>query len=243
MPENSKEQYIDKNWPLRKMKSGHYLHDTNGHVTYAAMVSRLDKQIGELMEQLKVLGIEENTLVLFTSDNGHEYDDVKNEFFNSNGPYKGRKRDLYEGGVKMPFVAKWPNHIKAGTTSNHISAFWDILPTFCEIATTNVTANTDGISFVSALQGASIHQKKHNYLYWEFNEKKGPVQAIRKGKWKAVKRYKKDIELYDLLVDEGEKNNCALGNPNTIKELKELLTIARTEHPEFPLMKLTRKKK
>ena len=140
VPEDSKKPYRKLNWPLRKMKPKHYLHDKNGHVTYAAMVSRLDKQVGELMTQLKNLGIEKNTLVIFTSDNGHEYDEVANEFFNSNGPYKGHKRDLYEGGIKVPFVAKWPKKIKRNKTSNHISAFWDVMPTFSEISGANINS-------------------------------------------------------------------------------------------------------
>lgn len=243
VPEDSKEAYLNKGWPLRKMKSGHYLNDVNGHVTYAAMVSRLDKQIGELMMQLETLGIEENTLVIFTSDNGHQYDKVNNEFFNSNGPYKGCKRDLYEGGIKIPFVAKWPNRIKAESSSNHISAFWDVLPTFCEIAKTPVTTNTDGISFVNALLDNNSEQKTHDYLYWEFNERKGPIQAIRKGNWKAVKRYQKKIELYDLLTDEGEMHNCALKNPDVVLEMQELFKVARTEHPDYPLTKRKSNKK
>jgi arylsulfatase A-like enzyme len=242
VPKDSKEPYLKKDWPLRVMKPKHYLHDKNGHVTYAAMVSRLDKQIGELMEQLKFLELEENTLVIFTSDNGHEYDNVKNEFFNSNGPYRGKKRDLYEGGIKMPFVAKFPNRIKAGTTSNHISSFWDVLPTFCDIAHTPVTTDTDGISFVNALLGNENKQKKQDYLYWEFNERKGPMQAIRKGKWKAVKRFNKKIELYDLEKDISEKNNCALRNPLVIEEGEVLFKTSRTDHPEFPLIKKEKKK-
>lgn len=238
VPEDSKEQYLNKNWPLRAMKPGHYLHDKNGHVTYAAMVSRLDKQVGELMNQLKELGIDKNTLVIFTSDNGHEYDKVNNEFFNSNGPYKGHKRDLYEGGIKMPFVAKWPKAIKAGTSSDHISAYWDILPTFCELAKVDLSTETDGISFIDALKGKNKRQKEHAYLYWEFNEGRGPIQAIRKGKWKLVKRYQKNIELYNLEIDEGEQNNVATKNPELLNEMKTLLASARTEHPDFPLVKL-----
>jgi len=238
VPQDSKEQYLNKGWPLREMKAGHYLHDKNGHVTYAAMVSRLDKQVGELMQQLKNLDISDNTLVIFTSDNGHEYDKVNNEFFNSNGPYKGHKRDLYEGGIKMPFAAKWPNKIKAGTQSNHIAAYWDILPTFCDIAKTDVTAETDGISFLPTLIGKNKKQQKQAYLYWEFNEGRGPIQAIRKDNWKLVKRYNKAIELYNLDLDEGEAINVALNNPEILEKMVEILKTARTDHPDFPLIKL-----
>jgi arylsulfatase A-like enzyme len=149
---------------------------------------------------------------------------------------------LYEGGIKMPFVAKFPNRIKAGTTSNHISSFWDVLPTFCDIAHTPVTTDTDGISFVNALLGNENKQKKQDYLYWEFNERKGPMQAIRKGKWKAVKRFNKKIELYDLEKDISEKNNCALRNPLVIEEVEVLFKTSRIDHPEFPLIKKEKKK-
>ena len=110
------------------MFPGHYLHDKEGHSTYAGMVSRMDAQIGEIMALLKEKGIDKNTLVIFTSDNGHEYDKLDKPFFDSNGPYRGRKRDLYEGGVKVPFVVRWPAKIKAGSKTNHIAAFWDFLP-------------------------------------------------------------------------------------------------------------------
>ena len=237
-PEDSKKQYLEKKWPLREMTPAHYLHDKNGHVTYAAMVSRLDKQIGELITLVKKLGLEKNTLIVFTSDNGHEYDDLQNEFFNSNGPYKGHKRDLYEGGIKMPFVAKWPNKIKPGTKNNHISAFWDVLPTFCDIANTKVNSKTDGISFLPALKIKNKKQEKHQYLYWEFNESKGPIQAIRMGKWKAVKKYNEKIELYNLKNDESEVNDIACKHPKIISEMTALFITARTSNSNFPLIKL-----
>ena len=237
VPEDSKVQYREMDWPLRGMKPKHYLHDKNGHVTYAAMVSRMDKQIGDIMQQLKELGIDENTLVIFTSDNGHEYDRVNDEFFNSNGPYKGHKRDLYEGGIKIPFVAKWPSKIAPNTQTDHISAYWDILPTFANIAKVKSTKDTDGISFLSSLINRK-KQKIHDYLYWEFNESKGPIQAIRKDNWKLVKRYQQEVELYDLSTDIGETTNIAQINPDVLNELISLLKTARTEHPDFPLIKL-----
>jgi len=236
VPEDSKTAYRAEGWPLRKMRPGHYLHDENGHVTYAAMVSRLDGYVGAIMDQLEELGIADNTLVIFTSDNGHEYDSLRKEFFNSNGPYKGRKRDLYEGGIKMPFVAKLPGTIAPNTSSDHIAAFWDVLPTFCDLAGVEVRSDTDGISYLPTLKGEK--QKKHDFLYWEFNEGRGPVQAIRKGKWKLVKRYKKDIELYDLSVDEGEHNNLAISHPKRLKKMLKKLKNARTYNADFPLRKL-----
>ncbi len=240
VPEDSKKQYLNKEWPLREMKPRHYLHDKNGHVTYAAMISRLDEHVGELMVQLKRLNIDKNTLVIFTSDNGHEYDNLNKEFFNSNGPYRGRKRDLYEGGVKVPFVAKWPNIIKPSKQSNHISAFWDVLPTLCEIADIKPTTKADGISFLPSLKGSKSKQDSHEYLYWEFNESKGPIQAIRCGKWKALKYYNKPIELYNLKKDKEETNNIAIKYPSKISKFKDLFITARTDNPEFPLVKKRR---
>ena len=240
VPEDSKKPYIDKNWPLREMKSGHYLHDKNGHVTYAAMVSRMDKQIGDLMSTIENLGLAENTLVIFTSDHGHEYDDLKNEFFNSNGLFRGKKRDLYEGGIRVPFFAYWPEKIASGQSSEHIAAFWDILPTLSDLAEVSSNNEIDGISFLPALNGRKNDQVQHDYLYWEFNESKGPIQAIRKGKWKAVKRYQKEIELYDLESDVSEKNNLASHHPEIISDMEALFLTARTENIEFPLTKIER---
>ncbi len=241
--EKEKEQYKNLGWPKRKMKPGHYRHDEDGHITYAAMVSTMDRDIGNLVKQLENLGVADNTLIVFTSDNGHEYDDLKNEFFNSNGHFKGHKRDLYEGGIHTPFIAYWPNQIKAGSTTNHISTFWDFLPTACELAGIQPTDKIDGVSYAPTLLGNDSQQQKHNYLYWEFNERKGPIQAVRQNNWKAVKFDQKAIELYDLNKDISEQNNIASQYPEKAKELLYLINNTRTEHPEFPLVKKTLKKK
>lgn len=242
IPEEEKKQYKGLNWPLRKMKMGHYRHDENGHVTYASMVSRLDKDVGKVLDKLKALGVDDNTLVIFTSDNGHEYDNLKNEFFNSNGDFRGKKRDLYEGGIRMPFVARWPNKIKAGSTTDHMSAFWDFLPTACEIAGVKPTAEINGISYLPALTNARNAQKKHDYLYWEFNEKQGPIQALSKDDWKLVYFVNKRYELYNLKNDPSELNEISEQHPEVLKQMQDLLASARTEHPEFPLVKKNLKK-
>ena len=241
--EEEKEQYKNLGWPKRKMTPGHYRHDDDGHTTYAAMVSTMDRDIGNILKQLKDLGIAENTLLIFTSDNGHEYDNLKDEFFNSNGDFQGRKRDLYEGGIHCPFVAYWPETIKAGTTTDHISAFWDFLPTACELAGIQPTDEVDGISYLPTLLGQDKKQQKHDYLYWEFNERRGPIQAVRKDNWKAVKFMNKPVEIYDLSQDVGEKNNLADQYPEKAKELLHFINNTRTEHPEFPLVKKTLPKK
>jgi len=241
--EKEKEQYKNLGWPKRKMKPGHYRHDEDGHITYAAMVSTMDRDIGNLVKQLENLGVSDNTLIVFTSDNGHEYDDLKNEFFNSNLDFKGHKRDLYEGGIHTPFVAYWPNKIKAGSTTNHISAFWDFLPTACELVGIQPSDEIDGVSYAPTLLGNENQQQKHDYLYWEFNERRGPIQAVRQNNWKAVKFDQKPIELYDLNKDISEQNNIADKHPEKAKELLRLINNSRTEHPEFPLVKKILKRK
>lgn len=242
IPEDEKQQYSNLNWPLRKMKAAHYRHDENGHVTYAAMVSRLDKDVGRVLDKLKALGFDENTLVIFTSDNGHEYDNLKEEFFNSNGEFRGKKRDLYDGGIRMPFVARWPKTIKAGTTTNHVSAFWDFLPTACDIAGVQPTAKINGISYLPALTNNKTKQNKHDYLYWEFNEKQGPIQALLKDDWKLVYFVNQRYELYNLKNDPSELNEISNQHPEILKQLKGTLKTARTEHPEFPLIRKYLKK-
>jgi arylsulfatase A-like enzyme len=213
---------------------GHYRNDAEGNTTYAGMVSRMDRDIGQLLKTLKQQGLDDNTLVIFTSDNGHEYD---RGFFDSNGELRGSKRDLYEGGIRVPFIAKWPNKISANSTSDHMSAFWDMMPTFCDLAGGKQCPQTDGISMTKALFG-DIEQAKHEFLYWEFNERRGPLQAVRQGDWKLVKRFKKPIELYDLAKDISEANNLAETNPKIVADLSEKLASARTYHPEFTLKKL-----
>lgn len=239
-PIAEKQVYRDVEWPLRKMKPAHYRHDENGHITYASMVTLMDKDIGLIIDKLQELGIKDNTLVIFTSDNGHEYDNNNEPFFDSNGKLKGKKRDLYEGGVRVPFAAYWPNQIKPGTKSNHISAFWDFLPTVCDIAGISPTVDVDGISYLPTLLGEP--QEQHKYLYWEFNEKRGPIQAVREGDWKAVRFKNKKIQLYNLVRDIGENNDLSEDFPSIAARMDSLLDNTRTEHPEFPLIKKIQKK-
>jgi len=235
VPNDSKEQYLDLNWPKRMMNTQkHYRNDVEGNTTYAGMVSRMDRDIGTLLSVLEKRGLAENTLVIFTSDNGHEYD---NAFFNSNGDFKGKKRDLYEGGIRIPFIAKWPGKIATSSTSDHISAFWDMMPTFCQLAKGVSCPKTDGISMVNELIGSAI-QEKHQNLYWEFNEAQGPLQALRKGDWKLVTRYNKPVELYDLGNDKSESVNVAKQNPELTEQLLAEMKNSRNYHPEFTLEKL-----
>ncbi len=246
VPEESKAPYKNLGWEERTLKSrkGGYQHDEDGNATYAGMVSRMDADVGRILELLAELEIDENTLVLFTSDNGHEYD---RGFFDSNGEFKGHKRDLYDGGIRVPFIAWWPGKIKKGSSSDHIAAFWDFLPTACELAGTSPSLeNIDGISYLPTLLGKTGEQQKHQSLYWEFNEWQGPIQAIRKDQWKAVKFLDQPLEVYNILEDPGEENNLASENPVLAAELEDILTSSRTVDPNFKLEfhpRLNKKKK
>jgi arylsulfatase A len=217
--------------------TGAYATQENPRQAYAAMVALLDDQVGEIIEKVKELGLEDNTLIIFTSDNGPHVEGGNDpDFFNSNGPLKGTKRQLYEGGIRVPMIAKWPEKIKAGSQSDHVSAFWDIFPTFSEIAGIETPENLDGISFLPELLGKS-GQKEHEYLYWEFHER-GGRQAVRKGKWKAVKndvleKPNAPLELYDLDNDIGEENDLAKAYPEIVAEMELILKEARTPSDVF----------
>ena len=239
-PEDSQAPYRDLGWPEHRMESGgHYKHDAEGNVSYAAMVSRLDRDVGRVLDRLEARGIADNTIVIFTSDNGHEYD---RGFFDSNGPFRGRKRDLYEGGIRVPTIAWWPGSVPAGAETRHVSAFWDFMATACELAALAECPPTDGISYLPAMLGDEASQRRHEFLYWEFNESRGPVQAIRRGRWKLVKFLEAEPELYDLDTDPGESLNLASEQPDLTASLMDQLRGARTEHPEFPLEPVKRRR-
>ena len=209
--------YKDRDWP--EPQKGH-----------AAMITRLDSEVGQVMETLKRLGIDDKTLVIFTSDNGpHREGGANPEFFDSNGPLRGNKRDLYEGGIRVPMIARWPGKIKPGTVSHHISAFWDFLPTFAELAGVEYPPSVDGISILPTLLGKPAKQKQHEFLYWEFHER-GSKQAVRMGDWKAI-RFNTDgkLELYNLKEDIGEEHNVADKHPDIVVKIEDYLKTARTE--------------
>jgi arylsulfatase A len=199
--------------------------------TYAAMISFLDTQVGIILKKLKDLGIDENTIVMFSSDNGASFEGGSNPaFFNSVGGLRGLKRDLYEGGIRVPFIARWPGKIKTGSISNHISAQYDVMPTLAELTGYTLT-QTDGISFLPELSGKPYMQKKHDYLYFEFSEKSGQI-AIRMGKWKGVKSdLKKNPaapwELYNLETDPAEENDIAIHHPDILHQLNKIFSEAR----------------
>ena len=221
------------------MKIDKYASVEHPKTTFAAMVNRTDAYVGQIVAKVKELGIEDNTIIMFTSDNGpHEAGGANPEFFNSSGGLRGLKRDLYEGGIRVPFIVSWPNKINPGTTTDHVSAFWDVMPTVTDLLDLEAPEATDGISFLPTLLGKN-KQKQHEYLYWEFNNR-GGRKAIRKGKWKGVwynlnnKSKKGDLELYDLSVDEAEQNNIANKYPEIVKELKVLIKTSHKPSELFP---------
>jgi arylsulfatase A len=220
-------------------KLGGYMSQEHPRAAFVAMVELLDQQLGEIVERLEELGLRENTLIIFTSDNGpHREGGADPEFFNSNGPWKGYKRDLYEGGIRVPMIANWPGNISPGTT-DHISAFWDIYPTMAALTDQTVPQDIDGISILPTLSGNLPDQQTHEYLYWEFIEQ-GGKQAIRKGDWKAIrmnlnKEIDPPVELYNLAEDPGEENNLSSQYPALVQEMKELMENSRIPNPIFKL--------
>ncbi len=233
-PAEDVEPFLGKFEPEVAYKGGHYKGTKTIKANYAGMLANLDKNIGKLLATLKAAGIDENTMVSFTSDNGptlaggYHYD-----YFDSNGIYRGGKRDLYEGGIRVPFVVRWPAQIAAGSVSHHPSAFWDFLPTACDLAGVDQPADIQGVSYAPTLLGKT--QPEHNYLYWEFHEKGGKI-AIRQGDWKVVgvdrcKKQPKPFELYHLGDDPSEQTDLAKKNPSKLDELVKVMMAHRQPSP------------
>ena len=214
--------YADKDWPIQEKKK-------------AAMITRLDTDVGVILDKLGSLGLDKNTLILFTSDNGpHKEGGNDPQFFHSSGPLRGIKRDLSDGGIRVPAIARWPGTIKPGHVSDHVWAFWDIPPTFAELAGETITTPIDGISFVPTLTGHGT-QKDHKWLYWEFHE--GVFkQAVRHGPWKAIREgWRKPLQLYNVVDDPDESDNVAKQHPELVANIEVYLRTARTESKEFPV--------
>ena len=207
--------------------------------SFAAMMTRLDNYVGEIVKVVKEKGIANNTLIIFTSDNGpHKEGGGDPDFFNSNGDYKGIKRDLYEGGIRVPFIAYWPGKIRPAVINNP-AALWDMYPTFLQMARIPIQSNIDGISLVPTFLNNG-KQKQHEYFYWEFHENDGR-QAVRWGKWKAIKlgvtkNPNPPIELYDLEKDPGEANDVATQYPTVVKKMAALFSKGHHFNPDWPLL-------
>lgn len=216
-------------------RDGKYESQPYTHAAFAAMITLLDNQVGEIVQKVKDLGLEKNTIIIFTSDNGaHKEGGADPDFFNSSAGMRGYKRDLFEGGIRVPMIVKWKEKVKKGSKTNHISAFWDIFPTFTGITNAKTPENLDGISFLPTLLGKS-NQPKHDYLYWEFHEL-GGRQAIRKDHWKLVKyNVKKEpfYYLFDLDKDTFETKNLTTEFPEETNQLIKILENARTTSDYF----------
>lgn len=220
------------------MNIGAYQSQPYPKATHAAMVERIDRYVGEVIRKLEELGLRDNTLIFFASDNGpHQEGGHDPDFFDSNGPYRGYKRDLYEGGIRTFMIANWPGEIDGGRQTDHPSAFWDMMPTLAEL-TGQPVPDTDGISFLPTLLNEP-GQDTHEYMYWEFHEL-GGRQAIRQGDWKLIKLNVKQteslkVELYDVAVDPGEKKDLSKEFPEKVEELSRLIDKAHRPNSVFPL--------
>lgn len=229
----------DKNF--RGAEHSWYHGITNVHAEFAGMITRLDAYVGEIMDKLKEKGLDDNTIVIFSSDNGpHEEGGADPTFFNRDGVLKGLKRSCHEGGIRVPFIVRWPGHIPSGVKNEHPIAFWDIMPTFCDILGDNQENYRnaslgdkdyfDGISFLPTLIGVDEAQRSHDYLYWEFNETN--QIAVRQGDWKLIVKGGK-CELYNLKDDVHEDRNLAQQYPDKLGELKALVKASHTPNEHF----------
>ncbi|WP_298652219.1 arylsulfatase [uncultured Proteiniphilum sp.] len=242
VPEKDRMGYTNKFPETPFLGKGSYGPQEQPYATYAAMVSRLDKSVQGIIDLLKKKGIYDNTIIMFASDNGvHKEGGLNPDFFNSNGPFRGNKRDLYEGGIRTPFIVSWPAVIpREGRVSYHASAFWDLLPTVCEIIGTEKPQNIDGISFLPQLTGNG-EQQPHASLYFEFHEQ-GGKQALLKDGWKLIrlnvnKPQKAKLELYNYYIDSGENANVVLQYPEKVEELSKLMDMQRTENEYWSFTK------
>jgi arylsulfatase A len=237
VPEDSLQPYLGQ-FPEIEHKNKHYGNTPHPRASYAGMISRMDRDIARIMEVLNQLGIDQRTIVFFSSDNGPSKEaGPVIDFFNSNGPYRGIKRDLYEGGIRVPLIVRWPDRIKANTTSDLITAQWDFLATALDLAELEPATGTDGVSIAPTLLGQSDRQELHDALYWEFYEQ-GGKQAARMGPWKGVRlkvgrNPDGPIELYDLESDPGETQNVADQHPEIVDQISRIMKASRTNSPHF----------
>ncbi len=235
VPEENMQQY-EGQFQEKPFAGGHYCAQPKPRAAYAAMVTLLDTNVGQIIELLKRKGVYENTIIIFTSDNGvHKEGGHDPEYFNSNAGLRGIKRDFYEGGIRTPFIVEWPGMIAPGSRNQHVSAFWDFLPTVCDITGISTPHDIDGISYLPVLKG--LEQPEHDYLYYEFYEKQG-TQAVIQDDWKLISLQvnapkKTHYELYNLKTDPKEQHNVAVLHPDRVEQLKALIKQAHTKNPIF----------
>jgi len=223
---------IEETQPYGTPGGQHYIHQKHPHAAFAGMVTRLDRDVGRIVDLVDELGLAKDTLIVFTSDNGPtSAGGADPKFFNGNGDYRGIKFELYDGGIRCPMIARWSGRIAAKSETHHLSAHWDVLPTFAELAGVGAPKGIDGISFLPTLTGRG-EQKQHDYLYWETPGKSG-WQALRRGNWKAHLQYVGDpaktrFELFDLSKDLAEEHEVSSQFPEIAEEMKKLIASART---------------
>jgi arylsulfatase A-like enzyme len=241
-PPEARRPYEDKFPRIERADSRPgYLGSDHAYAEFAGMVSHLDKQVGEVMAKLKELGLDENTVVFFTSDNGPQgggWSDIFVDYFDGNGPYRGSKGNFYEGGIREPTIVRWPGKIQAGTTSDHLGYFADVMPTLAELAgaTSQLPKEVDGISFTPTLLRQPERQKQHEYLYWEAagTNQNTVEQAVRWGRWKAVRgRANSGWELYDLSTDVAEERNVAAQKPEVLAKIESIAVAAHTPERKY----------
>jgi arylsulfatase len=234
VPEESVREYAGRFPEKPYLGDKGYLPHPTPRAAYAAMITRMDREIGRIVALLRELDLAGDTLIIFTSDNGPTFNGgTDSEFFNSAGPFRGLKGSVYEGGIRVPMIACWPGRIAAGEVSGHISAFWDFKPTFQELAGGPMPPGIDGISLLPTLLGRQ-GQKEHDHLYWEYARK---MQAVRQGDWKAVRlQPDRAVELYHLGRDPGETRNVAGNYPEIARQMAGIMTSGRTPSTYFPLV-------
>ena len=213
--------YADKDWSTASKK-------------YAAMVRRLDRDVGRMVDLIDELGLTDDTLIIFTSDNGGHAE--MSGQFDTNGPLRGHKRDLTEGGIRVPFIARWPGKAPAGESTSEIVTFWDMLPTFAALAGADAPPGIDGIPVVDALAGGKI-AKPHEYLYWDYGHCRDRYdQAVRLGRWKGIRHGENGpIQLYDLETDLGEEHDVADRHPEAVQRIRAIMEEAVTPSPRYPV--------
>jgi arylsulfatase len=205
------------------------------------MITRMDRDVGRILDLLRRLDLDRDTIVMFSSDNGATYDigGADSPFFESAGPLRGRKGSVWEGGLRVPLVARWPGRITPGRVTDHVSAFWDLLPTLMDLAGAEAPAGLDGISYAPTLLG-DRPQRRHAYLYWEFPSKGySGQQAVRVGDFKGVRRrmHKGNtvVALYNLADDIAERNDVAALHPEVVQRMEQIMRDAHTPSPRFPM--------
>ncbi len=221
-------------------RKGGYCSQEYPHATFAAMVTRLDMYVGQIVDKLKELGVYDNTIIIFASDNGpHLEGGADPDFFDSNGPWRGYKRDVYEGGIRVPFIVQWNGHVAKGEENDFMCSFWDLMPTLRELNGQKFEDGMDGISLLPMLEGRE-GQQEHDFLYFEFQEM-GGRQAVRQGPWKLVHMNIRNdaecYELYNLGEDPSETVDIIDANPDKAEELKAIMAASHIPNPDFPLLR------